>query len=620
MEMYAWHSSSNTWKGFVMSFSGTTVSGKLWMCPNFTGMKAVKVDGIPDTIVNIVRSRGIEEKELTDFFFPTIRNLMPNPSCLTDLDAIADVMSNAIMNNVRIGIIGDYDVDGATSVSEFALYCREISYDNVEYIIPQRLIDGYGPNPRAIQQLYDNGARVLLILDSGTIAYSAIEYARKLSMDVCVVDHHEPSETWLDNKPDALIINPKRPDDTSGLDTLCTAGLVIMLLTGLSRALVKKGYASKEQMPNIMNYMGLAGLGTVADIMELRGLNRAFVKAGLDRINATTGLYALTRAALFERVKDKQNIEFEEFVPAPRPYDFGFTIGPCINAGGRINDCMLGSNLLTEVSEEEALKQSRKLIAINSERQALQKTVQDEVIHQIETELLDENGDVKSNIVIAYNENWHPGVIGIVASKIRERYDCPAIIIGTDGKGSGRSAHGFDLGGYFIKATEAGILEKGGGHKMAGGLTIKPEKVAEFQAYMDNATKDLVRKAERIDARIRLRDIDTHLARGVSLMEPCGNGNPKPRYVIDGCTITKVSWVGKTDKVHLRLLMEDAGVRRSAIVFSAKDTPLGTFLEQSVGKKVSLIGSVDFNPDGYSDSVRINIQINDAVASENVEE
>ena len=540
------------------------------------GMQESHIPDISKRIVTLVRSRGVPENELVHFFHPKIKNLMPSPSSLQDMDGGAKVLSDAILNGVKIGMVGDYDVDGATSVAIMQNFILDAGHpeDKVEFYIPQRLEEGYGVSVASVDTLYNNGARVLLVLDSGTGAYDVIKHARSLGMSAVIVDHHKVDKPW--NKPDAFVINPCRYDDESGVPYLCTAGLAILLCVRISAYLKEAGRAD---IPDVMDYMGLAALGTVADLMSLnKGFNRAIVRAGLSRMHIMTGL-----AGLVLGVKGKT---IEDDFPKLSASDLGFSIGPAVNAAGRISDCRLGSKVLTSSNLQEAIDVGRSLYDLNVERRRIQAEIEPEAM-AIKARLRPktsaesaseeamagektENGfdreafeaqldsicgktEPDDKFIVVYNENWHPGVIGIVAARIKETFNLPSVVIGAGGKGSGRSAHGFDLGSAFIGARLAGILVAGGGHAAAGGLTILPEKIDDFRAFLRERTKDLVKKADRLDGILPIDEITMSLVREQEAMEPFGSiGNPYPVWLIPDVVLTRARWVGAV-KPHLSI-------------------------------------------------------------------
>lgn len=553
------------------------------------------VKGVNPRIVALAKSRGVVDSDLQDFFYPTIRNLMPNPSTVKDVDGAALLIADAIRDGVGIGMVGDYDVDGATSVAIMQNFLLDVGCapERVRFYIPQRMTEGYGVNEAGVEKLFDEGCRILLVLDSGTSSNSVLDHASTLGMRSIVVDHHEIPGDW--QKPNAFIINPKRDDDASGLDTLCTAGLAIMLCVRIASILRERGVA----VPDVMDYMGLAALGTVADLMTLKGLNRAIVRAGLERMHILTGLAGL--------VLGVKGLKKDDNFPTLDSSDLGFKIGPCVNAGGRINDCNLGSQVLTSENIDDAIAQGVKLAEINKERRVIQDAIEIAAIEKCK----DIPDDTKC--VVLYDKDWHPGVIGIVASRVKEHTNLPTVIIGTGGKGSGRSAHGFDLGRAFIDAHKAGILIKGGGHKAAGGLTIDPDRVDEFRVFMNEKARDLQKLPNKLDGVIKASDISAAFERSQAMMEPFGMGNRKPLWFVPDVMITNAKWVGG-DQAHLSVIFQGDGARVSGIIFSARNNALAG-LASMMGKRVSLAVEIKKSDYTGSGASGIDVVIREAFAS-----
>lgn len=549
-----------------------------------------EIEGISHLAIMVALNRGIEKDDLNNFFSPQISSYMPNPSILSDLDESADVILNGIHDGVKFGLIGDYDVDGATSVSEVVVFLRDAGVADglIEFYIPQRLSEGYGMNIDAVKKLYDNDARILMVLDSGTLSNEPIAYAKSLGMQVIVVDHHMPGEGWT--KPDALIINPQLSEETKHLRNLCTAGLVFILLQKVRQLMNQIGY---PKIPSLIKLSGLAALGTVSDLMQLRGLNRALVSQGIPHLDDVLGLSALTTKTMGKPGERKKITS----------RSLGFNIGPCINAGGRISDCMKGSELLTCQNESEAIDKADELFKINSERQALQKRIEAEAL-----EMANEITDQSASVIILRNEEWHPGVIGIVASRILTHMNRPIIIIGKGGKGSGRSCHDFDLGSAVIEARNAGLLKTGGGHALACGVGVKDEEYENFVRFMHDKSKDIVRKPERVDFELSLSDLSKSLVRSLEALAPFGAGNSVPVILLKDCFVTDIMFFGP-DKKHLKLAIEYMGNRQFAIFWNAKDTLLGTYLSSNVlGKTLSLVTTIAMNEKFASNPIDIVIK------------
>ena len=404
-----------------------SLRGNRWAVPiEFEGVDADDPLFLPKQVALL---RGTPPQALESFFKPLLRNNMPDPSSLTDMDAATARIAAAVRNGETIGLLGDYDVDGATSTAIMLRWLRAAGHREALYYIPDRIREGYGPNPGAVDAIAEAGATLLLVLDSGTLAHGPIAHARARGMDVVVVDHHEPSRTLP--LPDAVVVNPKRPDDASGLRDLCTAGLAFMLAVSLNRLLRETGYFGEigVPMPDPMDLIGLAALGTVADVVSLTGLNRAIVVRGLPKLDRNPGIRAL--------VEETGETEFT-------PKTAGFVFGPCINAAGRIDDTRLGTLLLASDDAEETRDLARRLREINAQRQAMQKAmVETAVARAVSAEFA---GDP---VIVIEDPEWHPGIVGLVAARVREATDKPAVVVGEFGKGSCRSVDGFDVGRQF---------------------------------------------------------------------------------------------------------------------------------------------------------------------------
>lgn len=618
------------------------ISGTEYSVPDIWADKTVpEVEGVSEIAVRLATSRGIAQDDLGRYFAPRIADWMPNPLSLTGMKAGADVLCEAILNEKSIGIVGDYDVDGATSIAVIGSYLTDIGHADWAFHVPQRLTDGYGVTPKAVDYLRKKGCTTILVLDSGTLAFPAMEYARLMGMNMVIIDHHEPGRGWkapesegfgsdqsplildktvvtipdvagihpvvvtpaTETSPEVVsddlvsvdlgqsvpydtticVINPKREDDNSGLDHLCTAGLTIMLCARLN-SLLRTAGVDPNLLPNIMDYSGFAALGTVADLMSLTGLNRAFVAAGLSRMHIMPGLAGLTMAT--------RSISNPEEFPAVRSSDLGFQIGPAVNAAGRIDDCELGATTLMARDLDSAVAMGQNLVHLNGERKRIQEAVQDVAMDMARAQV--ESG---AKCLIVKGDDWHPGVIGIVAGRLKEAFNLPSVVIGQGGKGSGRSAHGFNLGNAFHDAVHAKILAAGGGHKAAGGLTLadNPGAFDQFVSFMQDQTKDIIIRPSEIDGALPATQIGSRLVLDMEAMEPFGMGNPQPKWLIDNLILTGATWMGKGENgpIHLNLFLQPCGERSRfrALLWSAKGTPLEV-LPSLIGRKIGIIATV----------------------------
>jgi single-stranded-DNA-specific exonuclease len=508
------------------------------------------------------RSVGIDEAEV--FLVPTIRELMPDPSTLTDMDALAERLAAAIANNEQVALFGDYDVDGACSCALLIRYLRHFGLEPQVHI-PDRIFEGYGPNIAAIDKLIAGGARLLVTLDCGTVSDEPIAHARARGIDVLVIDHHL-SDTDL--PPATALVNPNRPDDVSGLGYLCAAGVAFMALVATNRVLRQRGHGG---LPDLMGLLDLVALATVCDVVPLTRLNRGFVIRGLEvaRQARNRGIAALALAA---RINGPLN-----------PYHLGYLIGPRINAGGRIGNAALGAQLLSLDDEHQSLIIAAQLNELNTERQRIELEAVEEAIRTAEAEIGAGEGPP---VLVLASANWHAGIVGLVAARLRERFERPAFAIalapdGT-GTGSGRSMPGVDLGTAVIAAVESGLLIKGGGHAMAAGVTIAPGRLGAFRAHLSQTLGAAVTGARAatalsIDAAITARGATVDFVHEVERAGPFGAGNPQPIFAFPAHRAKFAEIVGAGGHVRFTLTSED-GARVKAIAFRAASTALGQTL------------------------------------------
>ena len=429
----------------------------------------VQQQGLSDILARVLAGRGVGPDEAPAFLDPTVRALMPDPATIRDMDAAVARLVQAITRGEKVAIFGDYDVDGACSSALLGGFLDACGTEHVLHI-PDRIFEGYGPNIPAITALKAEGASLLVTVDCGTTSFEPLYEAKRLGLETLVLDHHQAAE----DLPEAIaIVNPNRLDDLSGLGHLCAAGVVFMVLVGLARALRASGFFNANRpAPDLLESLDLVALATVADVVPLTGLNRAFVSKGLAvmRARGRPGLTALMDAAGADG--------------PPRPYHLGFLVGPRINAGGRIGDAALGAKLMLMRDPVEAAQIAVELDRLNRERMAIEVAT----VAEAEAEALASMGlEEEGACVITAGDGWHPGVVGLVAARLKERLRRPAFAIafnGEIGTGSGRSIQGVDLGRAVRAAVEKGLLAKGGGHAMAAGVTIEKARLGEFRAFM----------------------------------------------------------------------------------------------------------------------------------------
>lgn len=519
---------------------------------------------LSEILARMVAGRGVGIDEAEIYLSPTIRDLMPDPSSLTDMDILAERLAQAIVGNESIALFGDYDVDGASSCALVTRYLRHFGIEPQVHI-PDRIFEGYGPSVAAMDKLIGNGATLIVTLDCGTTSDDPILHARSRGADVLVIDHHLSDKELP--QPNALV-NPNRPDDVSGLGYLCATGVAFMVLVAVNRALRNRG---ETRLPDLMATLDLVALATICDVVPLVGLNRAFVIRGLEvaRRGNNRGIGAL---ALVARLNGPLN-----------PYHLAYLIGPRINAGGRIGDAALGSRLLAMDDEHEALLIAGQLNDLNVERQRIELEAVEEATRVAEAEI--GSGDGPPVLVLA-SASWHAGIVGLIAGRLRERFDRPAfaIALGPDGSGtgSGRSVPGVDLGSAVIAAVDAGLIPKGGGHAMAAGVTLKPGQLAAFRAHL----YDLLGKsagiarsesAMPVDAALTARGANVAFVHDIERAGPFGAGNPQPVFAFPAHKARFPDVVGAGGHVKFTLTSDD-GARIKAIAFRAASTELGQVL------------------------------------------
>jgi single-stranded-DNA-specific exonuclease len=549
-----------------------SVTGRTWVDRlDEAGIRAAAAiaqrTGFSDVLSRVLAGRGVAPEETERSLKPMVRELMPDPSTLTAMDDAAARLADAIQAREPLALFGDYDVDGACSCALMVRYLRHFGLEPQVHI-PDRIFEGYGPNIPAIDRLIAGGARLLITLDCGTVSDDPIAHARGRGLDVVVLDHHlSDFELPVAN----AIVNPNRPDDISGLGYLCAAGVVFMALVGTNRELRRRGVAD---VPDLMGLIDLVALATVCDVVPLTGLNRAFVLRGLElaRRGGNRGIAALALAA---RISGPLSV-----------HHLGFLIGPRINAGGRIGDAGLGARLLALDDEHAALAIATRLDELNVERQRIEIAAVEEAAAAAEAEI---GGGEGPPVLVLASGNWHPGVVGLVAARLRERFERPSFAIallpdGT-GTGSGRSLPGVDLGAAVISAVEGGLIAKGGGHAMAAGVTIRPGQMAPFRAHLFDRLAEPVQRARAltslaIDAAISARAATTEFYHEVERAGPFGSGNPTPIFALPGHKVKFTEAMGPAGHVRTTLVAGD-GARLRAVAFRAAGSPLGQALLQA---------------------------------------
>ncbi len=563
--------------------STLSISGKNWILKKYNekDIAFFKENFLLDQITSKLLSiRKIKRDDINSFLNPSIKNVLPNPSSLLDMKKATLRGAQAINKREKIGIFGDYDVDGASSTALLGNYFSELNID-YEIYIPDRKKDGYGPSIKSFKEFLEKKVKLIFTVDCGTLSFEAIDYAKDNDIDVIVLDHHQ-SEVKL---PRAFsIINPNRLDEKSNLQYLCAAGVTFMFLISLNRELRNDNWFIKNNMkePNLINYLDLVSLGTVCDVVPLVGLNRAIVKQGLKIIGLKKNLGLKT---LLDICKVEAN---------PSIYHLGYLLGPRINAGGRVGKCSHGANLLLNKDPKDSFKIASELDQYNKERQILEKDLVEKILNEI-------NKYKTDPVLILCGANWHEGVIGIVASRLKDKFNKPVIIISLDGsigKASARSIVGFDIGSVIISATQEKILIKGGGHKMAGGFSIKVENIEKFKNFVFKRfmgiNEDL--KSERpflLDSIIAPSAVNMEFYNKISLLSPFGSGNPEPKFIIEDLKTINGKIVGEK---HIKsLLTGKDGSSFKTIAFNALENDLGAYLLKKNNKTFNIAGKLSLN-------------------------
>ncbi|MCA1388728.1 single-stranded-DNA-specific exonuclease RecJ [Bradyrhizobium sp. IC3123] len=553
---------------------------------------------LPELLARVLAGRGVDIDAVSDFLDPTIRKLLPDPFTVTEMEAAAKRIADAATKGERVAIFGDYDVDGATSAALLAWHLRHCGLDPLIHI-PDRIFEGYGPNTEAVRALAAKGATLLITVDCGTTSIEPLAEAKRLGMSVVVIDHHQ---CGLDLPEVDALVNPNRPDDLSGLGHLAAVGLVLVTLVAVNRELRQRGFWTSEMPePDLLGMLHHVALGTVADVAPLIGLNRAFV---------AKGLIAMRRR---DHVGHTALMDVARLNGPPEAWHLGFMLGPRVNAGGRIGRADLGVRLLLEGDSVEAARIAAELDRLNSERRVIEQAAE----AQAEAEALASIGlEDKLAVIVTASEGWHPGVVGLVASRLKEKFSRPAFAIALEpggiGTGSGRSIAGVDLGKAVRQAVADGILLKGGGHAMAAGVTLRKEKLAEFRAYLETALARDVAEARHvnelyIDGAVTARAVTPELAATLNRAGPFGSGNPEPVLALPAHQLVFADEVGQS---HLRLRFKAGdGAIVNGIAFRSVGQKLGNALLANRGQQMHVAGSLSV--DRYQGAERVQFRVVD---------
>ena len=580
--------------GVERSLTGRPWRARLDAAGEARALAVAQAGGQSELMARVLAGRGVELDQAARYLQPTLRELMPDPFTLREMAAATARLEQAVLRRERVAIFGDYDVDGAASA---ALLCEylEACGCRTSIHIPDRVVEGYGPNSEAMAAFARDGASLVVTVDCGAVSHEPIAAAKRLGLDAIVFDHHHAPE----NLPEALaVVDPNRQDDVSGLGYLCAAGVVYMGLVALNRALREAGFFRERAAPDLKAALDLVALATVADVVPLVGLNRAFVRRGLEamRQRRRPGLAALFDAAGADG--------------PPSAYQLGFLVGPRINAGGRIGDSALGARLLTTRDDMKAREIAAELDRLNRARQQIELAVLAEAEAEATLALgLEERGAA----VVVAGEGWPSGVVGLIAARLKERFARPAFALALNGgeaTGSGRSIPGVDLGRVVRAAVEAGLAVRGGGHAMAAGVTLAKSRIGEFRAFLEERLAQPVAEARAdaglaIDAALTAAGASPELAHAIEAAGPYGAGNPEPIFALPRHRLADVFAVG-ADALRLRAVAGD-GRAIEAIAFRAVGKPLGDALLRLKGAEAHLAGALAINRYGGREKAQLRV-------------
>jgi single-stranded-DNA-specific exonuclease len=572
-----------------------SASGRRWVGRSYDERLAETLaqrHALPDLIAQSLAARGVTLETAESFLQPRLRDLLPDPAIFKDMERAATRFAEAIQRNEKTTVYGDYDVDGATSSALLIRFARAVGID-LNLYVPDRLREGYGPNVVAMQQLAADGSSLIICVDCGTTAHQPLAAASAAGADVIILDHHASEPTL---PPCYALVNPNRLDESGEYGTLAAVGVTYMFIIAVNRVLRNNGWFSDARPePDLLQLLDLVALGTVCDVVRLSGLNRAFVVQGLrvmsNRRNA--GIVALAAVAGYQGVMDS--------------YTAGFILGPRVNAGGRVGESNLGAKLLSTDDPSTAAKLAEHLHILNEQRRAIEANV------LAEAESI--TPDATMPMAFVARENWHPGVIGIVASRLKDKFHHPAMVValeGDVGKGSGRSVTGVDLGAAIIAARQAGLLINGGGHKMAAGFTVARDKIPELKNFLaDRIRKQIIDEplvsTLTVDGLLAAASLQPEFVRTLLKLSPFGIGNPEPRFAFADCRIVRATVVGEK---HVSVIATQSGAQIRGIAFRAVNSPLGEVLLDPKRRNMHLAGKIKL--DEWQGVERVQVHIDDA--------
>jgi single-stranded-DNA-specific exonuclease len=596
------NSSNRYFLGVEQSLTGRAWRDRLDERGSARALTIAQRYGLDELLARVLAGRNVDVDQVESFLDPTIKRLMPDPNSLTAMQEASSRIADAVVHGESIAIFGDYDVDGATASALLCRYLRHCGVDPIVHI-PDRIFEGYGPNVDAIRSFAERGVKLLITVDCGVTSVEPLAQARKLGLDTVVIDHHQADEAL----PEAVaIVDPNRADDLSGLGYLAAVGLVFLTVVAVTRELRRRDFWSDvRKEPDLRSLLHLVALGTVADVVPLRGLNRAFVAKGLIalRWREDAGATALMDAARLNG--------------PPEPWHLGFLLGPRINAGGRIGRADLGVRLLLEEDPNEAARIAAELDQLNRERQQIEQAT----LVQAEAEALAALGlEEKGAVVVTAAEGWHPGVVGLVAARLKERFGRPAFAIaiepGGTATGSGRSIAGVDLGRAVRRAVQQGLLLKGGGHAMAAGVTLRKDALGALRAYLEDTLAPSVEAARResvvlVDGAVTAGGFNLALVDLLARAGPYGAGNPEPLLALPAHTLVHADPVGE-NHIRARLRSGD-GKFVNAIAFRATGQPLGKAILENRGRVMHAAGQIAV--DRWQGEERVQMRLTDLAPS-----
>ena len=553
--------------------------------------------GLSEPLARALAARGIQAEDAGTYLDPTLKALFPDPSSFTDMDKAAAILVDALQAGRSLVVFADYDVDGASSAAQLVRWFRAMGHELAIYV-PDRVLEGYGPSPAAFRRLKAEGAELVITVDCGAAAHDALACAAEIGLEVVVIDHHLMRDGEIPRV--AALVNPNRPDDTSGQGHLAAAGVTFVLLAALNREARRRGLFAERPEPDLRQWLDLAAMGAICDVTELRGFNRALAAQGLKVMSAwrNPGLKALL---------DVANSQGPASV-----FHVGFILGPRINAGGRIGRADLGARLLSTDDPQEATGLAEELDALNAARKDVEREVTEAAIAFVETQ----SNQAQDAMLLVAADGWHPGVIGIVAGRLREKYRKPVVIVGIDraadvGKGSGRSQPGVNLGRAVQAAYDAGLLLAGGGHAMAAGLSVRPDTIPELRAFLCQhlAAEAEIAAAEDgldIDALVATAGCDRALWQDFQRMAPFGPGNVEPVFALADVRIERPMALKGG---HIRCTLRDgSGGGLKAVAWRVEGTQTGQRLMVE-GGAVHVVGRL--KPDDWQGRHGVQFEIED---------